>query len=81
MEQDVERLGDTRRRHRVALDDGLIGLGTSHNVIRLDGKNLLQHMGCAKGLDGPDLHLSEALTAKLSFTSERLLSYKLVRTG
>ena len=38
-------------------------------------------MGCAKGLDGPDLHLSEALSTKLSLTTERLLGNHTVRTN
>ena len=44
VEEHVERLGDAGCRHRLALDDSLVGLGSSGDVITLDGDDLLEHM-------------------------------------
>ena len=74
MEKHIERLRDTRCRHRLALDDSLVGLGPSGNVIRLDCQDFLKRVSCTECLKCPNLHLSESLTSELSFTSERLLS-------
>ena len=69
----VERLGDAWRGLVVALDDGLVGLGTAHNVVRLDGENLLQDVRCTEGFKGPNLHLSETLTTEVGLTAKGLL--------
>ena len=44
MQQHVKRLGDSRGWHRITLDNGLVCLGTSYHIVRLDGKDLLKHM-------------------------------------
>ena len=73
MKENVEGFRNARVRHRVALDDGFISLGTSCDVIGLDGEDLLKDVGCAECLERPDLHFSEPLSTELSLTSERLL--------
>ena len=79
MEQHVKRLGDTCLRHRLTLDDSLVSLATSVDIITLDGEDFLKDVGCAECLERPNLHLSETLTTELSLTTERLLGNKRVR--
>jgi hypothetical protein len=81
MEQNVERLRNAGSRHRVALDDGLIGLGASHGIIGLDGEDFLQHVAGSEGLQCPYLHLTEALATELCLTTERLLGNEAVRAN
>src|SRR5579862_2342624 len=45
--QDVERFGQPRREHRVALDDRLVDLGPSVDVVGLRGQELLEDVGRA----------------------------------
>ena len=70
------RLGDI-----LTLDDGLVGLHTSHHIIGLDGQNLLQRVGSAVRLQSPHLHLTETLSAELGFTAQGLLRYQGVWAG
>ena len=44
VEKHIERLGNAWSWHRLALDNGFVGFRTAYHVIRLDSKNLLQHM-------------------------------------
>src|ERR1700690_633921 len=60
-DQDLERFGDAWRLDLLALDDRLVGLDATHDVVRLDGEQLLQDVRCAVRLERPDLHLTEAL--------------------
>src|SRR5271165_6765671 len=76
----VERLRHTWLDRRFAFDDGLVNLGAAINVIGLRGEQFLQDVGCAVGLQGPDFHFSEALTAELRLASQRLLGDQRVRT-
>ena len=78
--QHVERLGQTRCRERLAFDDGLIGAGTTGDIIGLDGEDLLEHMCGTVCLECPNLHLTETLTTELCLTAERLLGDEAVRT-
>ena len=55
--------GTPGRGHVVALDDGLIGLDTAGDVVGLHRQDLLEGIGGAVGLQGPHLHLAEALAA------------------
>ena len=73
VQQHVHCLGNTRLGQVVAFDDGLVSLGTTHHVIRLDGQDLLQDIGGAESFERPNLHLTETLTAELRLTAERLL--------
>ena len=68
-------------RDRLALDDGLVGLDTAHDVVGLDGQDLLQGVGGAVGLQRPDLHLAEALAAELRLAAQRLLGDQGVGAG
>ncbi len=76
----VERLGHARLDGSFALDDGFVDLGTAEDVVGLGGEELLQDVGCAVRFKGPDLHLSEALSAELRLTAQRLLSDEGVRS-
>ncbi len=73
MYQYVERLRNIRLRKVVPFDDGLVSLGSSLDVVRLDGQQFLEDVGCTEGLKGPYLHLAEALATKLRLTTQRLL--------
>ena len=65
----------------VALDDGLVDLGPALDVVGLDGHELLQGVGRAVGLQGPDFHLAEALAAELGLAAQGLLGDQRVRAG
>src|SRR5439155_1201818 len=79
-DKNVERLGYTGLDGSFALDDGLVDLGAAEDVVRLGGEQLLQDVGGAVSFEGPDLHLTEALSAELGFTTKRLLSDERVRS-
>src|SRR4051794_28767581 len=81
LDQNLERFGDTRVGDVLALDDGLVDLDATRHVIGLDGEELLEGVGGAVRLHGPDLHLTEALTTELRLTTQRLLRDHRVRTG
>src|SRR6476619_2164638 len=81
LDEDLEGLGDPRWLNLLALDDGLVGLDTSEDVVRLDGKQLLQDVRGAVRLERPDLHLAETLSAELGLATERLLGDEAVRSG
>src|SRR3954452_12938142 len=80
LEEDLERLRDARVGDVLALDDGLVDLHAAGNVVRLDRQQLLERVGGAVRLEGPDLHLTEALATELGLTAERLLGDHGVRT-
>ena len=64
----------------LALDDGFVHARAAHDVVALDGEELLERVGRAVGLHRPDFHLAETLTAELRLTTERLLGDERVRT-
>src|SRR3954469_23505349 len=80
LEEDLERLRDARVGDVLALDDGLVDLHAAGDVVRLDRQQLLERVGGAVRLEGPDLHLTEALATELGLTAERLLGDHGVRT-
>src|SRR5471030_1327940 len=80
LDQHVEGFGDTRLERVVAAHDGLVDLGAAGHVVRLDGQDLLQRVGGAVGLEGPHLHLAEALSAELRLAAQRLLGNQAVRS-
>ena len=80
MEQHVKRLGNARSRHRIALDNSFVSLGTANGIVGLDGQNLLKHVAGAEGLKSSNLHLSETLSTELRLTSKRLLCDERVGT-
>src|SRR5882672_9534797 len=64
----------------VALDDVLVDLGATVDVVGLDREHLLERVRRAVGLERPDFHLAEALTAELRFASQRLLGDERIRS-
>src|SRR5256714_176888 len=81
LHQHAERLRDAGLERVVALDDRLVGLDAAHDVVRLDGQDLLQDVRGAVSLERPHLHLAEALAAELRLAAQRLLGDQAVRTG
>ncbi len=65
----------------VAAHDRLVDLCAARDVVRFDGEHFLEGISCAIGLECPDFHFSEALTAELRLTAQRLLGDKRVRTN
>src|SRR6184192_2975593 len=81
LHHDVEGLGQPGLEDVLAFDDRLVHAGATRHIVRLDGEHLLQRVGRAVRLEGPDLHLPEPLAAELCLTAERLLRDQRVRTG
>src|SRR5258706_4429637 len=71
--ENVEGFGQARRLRHVSLHDRLVDLAPALHIVALDGQQLLERVGGAIGLQGPDLHLSKSLTAKLCLSAHRLL--------
>src|SRR6478736_1493897 len=80
LEEHLEGLRDARVGDVLPLDDRLVHLDASGDVVRLDGEELLQRVGSAVRLQGPDLHLAEPLATELRLTTQRLLRDHRVRT-
>ena len=66
---------------RFVLDDSLIGLSTTVDIVGLNREHLLERGSGAVSFERPDFHFPEALTTVLSFTTEWLLGDHGVRTG
>ncbi|MNV66773.1 hypothetical protein D3C71_1595450 [compost metagenome] len=66
--------------HVLAFDNRLVGLNPAHHVIRFNGQNFLKGISGTISFKRPYLHLTETLSTKLSFTTQRLLRNKRVRT-
>ena len=81
LHEHLEALGDAGFGDVLALDDGLVDLHAAEHVVGLDGEQLLQAVRRAVGLEGPHLHLTEALATELRLTTERLLGDHRVRAG
>src|SRR4051794_11228935 len=73
LDEHLERLRDSGLRDVLALDDRLVDLDPTEDVVGLDRQQLLQRVGGAVGLECPDLHLTEALATELRLTTQRLL--------
>jgi DNA-directed RNA polymerase subunit beta len=80
-DQYLEGLRHARFRNVVAFHNRLKGFNPSYSIIRFDSQNFLQSISGTISLQRPNFHLSETLTAKLGFTSQRLLCYQRVRAG
>src|SRR3954469_2634008 len=78
--ENVERFGQARRLRHVPLHDRLVNLAPALHIVALDGQQLLERVGGAVSLQGPDLHLAETLTAKLCLAAQRLLGDEGVRS-
>src|ERR1700674_402830 len=61
LHQHVEAFGNARLEIVLAAYDGLIDLGATRHVVRLDGEDFLQRIGGAVGFERPHLHLAETL--------------------
>src|SRR3981189_158575 len=72
LDEHLEALGDAGLGDVLALDDGLVDLHAAEHVVGLDGQQLLQAVGGAVGLEGPDLHLTEPLAAELGLPAQGL---------
>ena len=81
LDEHLEALGDARLGDVLALDDGLVDLDPAEDVVGLDGEQLLQGVGGAVGLEGPHLHLAEALATELGLPAQGLLGDHRVRAG
>ena len=80
LDEHVEALGQARLERVLALDDGFVHARAAHDVVALDGEELLQRVGRAVGFHRPDFHFAETLTAELRLAAERLLRDERVRT-
>src|SRR5688572_475468 len=65
--------GDAGLLDRLTLHDRLVGVHTSLNIIRFDRQHFLKGMRGTIGFERPHFHFTEALTAELRLTTERLL--------
>src|SRR3954463_4824676 len=65
LDQHVEGFGHARLHLVITIDDALVHLGTSDGVIGLDRQHFLQRISRAVGLECPDFHFAEALSAEL----------------
>src|SRR5688572_1607739 len=66
---------------RFSLDDGFVSLGTSWDVVRLNGENFLKRVRSTVSFKCPYFHFTKALTSKLRLTTKRLLGNERVRTN
>jgi hypothetical protein len=69
----IERLWEAWCWHVITLDDCFVGLAATSDIIRLDGKDLLECMGGAECFERLDFHLTETLATKLCLTTKSLL--------
>src|SRR5271166_3392662 len=81
LDQHLETFWDAWLWDVLALDDRLVHLHAAEDVVGLDGEQFLQGVGGAVSLQGPHLHLTEALPAELRLTAQRLLGDHRVRAG
>src|SRR5688500_3114605 len=81
LDEHLERLRHAGRLDLLALDDGLVRLHATHDVVGLHGEELLEDVRGAVRLERPDLHLAEALATELRLATQRLLGDEAVRAG
>ena len=81
LDQHPEGSRDTGLFDRLCFDNGLIGLDPALDVVRLNRQHFLQGVRCAVGLQRPDFHLPETLTAELRLTTQRLLGNQRIGAG
>src|SRR6516225_3790716 len=78
--KNVEGFRHARFDSRLALYDGLVDFRAAVNVVRFRREQFLQYVGRTVGFERPDFHFSEALSAELGLTSERLLGDERIGT-
>src|SRR6187431_910306 len=81
LDEHLERLGHAGRLDLLALDDRLVGLHATHDVVGLHGEELLEDVRGAVRLECPYLHLAEALSTELRLATQRLLRDQAVGSG
>src|ERR1700722_8443299 len=64
----------------LALDDGLVDLGTAIDVIGLGSQQLLQDVGRTVCFERPHFHLTETLPTELRLATQRLLRDERIRS-
>src|SRR5208337_3068195 len=79
LDEHVEALRHAGFEGIVAADNGFVDLGAARDVVGFDRQHLLKRVGSAIRLKRPHLHLTEALTAELSLSAQRLLGDETVR--
>ena len=80
LDQHVEGFRRAGLQRVVALDERLVDLGTSLNVVGLDGEEFLERVRRAVSFERPHFHFAETLAAVLGFAAQRLLRDERVRT-
>src|SRR5690606_35044181 len=81
LHQYVEGLRHAGLHAVIAVDDILVHLGTTVDVIGLDGEHLLEGVGRAIGFQRPHFHLPEPLATELGLAPQRLLGNEAVGAG
>src|SRR5690606_38082100 len=76
----VKAFRNTSFKRIITTNNGFVDLSTTSNVVRLDRKHFLQRVSCTICFQSPDLHFTEALATKLSFTAQWLLRNERVRS-
>src|SRR5579883_1744588 len=79
LDEHLEGLGHARLLDVLALDDRLVRLDAPHDVVGLDGEQLLERVRRAVRLERPHLHLPEPLPAELRLAAQGLLRDQRVR--
>ena len=72
----IEGCGSSPRGNWVALHHIGIRLMAALDVIGFNGHHLVQNVGGAIGLNGPDFHLAHALTAMVGLPTHTLLRHR-----
>src|SRR5579884_2465992 len=70
-DQNFKGFGNTRLHDIFTLDDGFIGLDTTHHVVGFDGQNFLQNVGRAISFQRPHFHLTEGLLRDQAIRASR----------
>src|SRR5690606_33586367 len=80
MDQYVEGFRNIWFRKVFSFNYGFISFGSTNDIIRLDGEDLLEYMRSTKSFQCPYFHFPKPLSTKLGFTAQRLLRDKRVRS-
>src|SRR5215475_1082601 len=80
LDQNIERLWQASVEDIVTFHDCFIHTGAPSHIVRFDGQHLLQGVCGPIGFESPNFHLTQALSAKLGFTSQWLLCDKGIGT-
>src|SRR5258708_1401909 len=72
LDQNVEALRQPRLERVFALHDRLVHARSAHDVVALDGEELLERVRSAVRFHRPDLHLSETLAAEQGSSTQWL---------